>query len=180
MNEQIESPLKELLSDWSMNCVYVQPTEEQLKPENRRLRYRVVLYYRDRRVLDTPYEMGVGHIPGWGGRLAGPLTTIHNDNAIKAVLKSGSGSLGVVQGALEYRPGPSILPELSDVLYCLVVDSSAIGYRSFEDWAAEYGYDSDSRKAESIYKVCLETGLTLRAVMGGVGLQALRDAFQDY
>lgn len=44
-------------------------------------------------------------------------------------------------------------PSVEEVLDCLVSDAS--GYenaRSFEEWASEYGYDEDSRKAEKIYK----------------------------
>lgn len=43
-------------------------------------------------------------------------------------------------------------PSLADVLDCIASDSA--GYEnagSFEDWASEYGYDTDSRKAERIY-----------------------------
>ena len=44
-------------------------------------------------------------------------------------------------------------PTTSDVVSCLAMDSS--GYenaRSFEEWASEYGYDTDSRKAEKTFK----------------------------
>ncbi|MDH3376214.1 MAG: hypothetical protein OEQ39_04500 [Gammaproteobacteria bacterium] len=43
-------------------------------------------------------------------------------------------------------------PDLADVLNCLASD--AAGYENaqdFEEWASEYGYDADSRKAETIY-----------------------------
>lgn len=45
-------------------------------------------------------------------------------------------------------------PAPADVLDCLASD--AAGYenaRSFEEWASEYGYDTDSRKAEKTYKL---------------------------
>lgn len=176
MNEQ----LKSLLNDWHMECVYVVPTEEQLKPENRRLRYQVDLYCRGAHVLTTPYIMGVGHIPGWDSFRAGPRLTIHNDASIRAVLKAGSGGLVSNSGALDYKPGEPIRPELADVLYCVVCDAAAIDYADFEDWAPEYGYDSDSRSAEATYRTCLNIALRLRAALGDAGLQALRDAFQDY
>lgn len=44
-------------------------------------------------------------------------------------------------------------PKIEDVLDCLCSDAS--GYdnaRNFEDWCGEYGFDSDSRTAERIYK----------------------------
>jgi hypothetical protein len=44
-------------------------------------------------------------------------------------------------------------PDAATVLDCLASDASGFeNARSFEDWAEEYGYDTDSRKAERIYK----------------------------
>ena len=33
---------------------------------------------------------------------------------------------------------------------------------SFEDWADNYGYDKDSRKAEKMFNACRETGVNLK------------------
>lgn len=46
-------------------------------------------------------------------------------------------------------------PEVADVLDCLASDSAGIEQaRDFADWCAEYGYDTDSRKAHRTFKVC--------------------------
>lgn len=73
-----------------------------------------------------------------------------------------------------------ILPDFIDVLYSLAMDSDVLEYPTFEQWAAEFGYDADSRKAETIYRACLEIALKMRAALGDAGLSALRDAAQDY
>lgn len=39
------------------------------------------------------------------------------------------------------------------MLYCFVSDGHS-GYMSFNDFCNEFGYDTDSRKAEKIYKAC--------------------------
>lgn len=58
-------------------------------------------------------------------------------------------------------------PELSDVLDCLASDSSGVeNARDFNDWAADYGYDEDSRKAEKIYNQCVEQRRELRDLLG--------------
>jgi hypothetical protein len=45
-------------------------------------------------------------------------------------------------------------PKAADVLDCLASDVSGfINARSFEEWCGEYGYDTDSRKAERTYRV---------------------------
>lgn len=75
---------------------------------------------------------------------------------------------------------PAIMPNPVDVFYSLAMDSDVLNYGTFEEWAAEFGYDPDSRKAESIYRACLEIALKLRAAIGEDGLERLREAFQDY
>ena len=58
-------------------------------------------------------------------------------------------------------------PTAAEVLDCLASDASGIeNARSFEDWASEYGYDTDSRKAERIYKVSERQTAKLAQFMG--------------
>lgn len=52
------------------------------------------------------------------------------------------------QGSAHTEP-----PSAADVLNCLASDASAIDTSpTFDDWCVEYGYDTDSRKAERTYK----------------------------
>jgi hypothetical protein len=69
---------------------------------------------------------------------------------------------------------------VADVLASLVMDSSAIDYSTYEEWAGDCGHDPDSRKGEAIYRACLEIALKLRNGLGEAGLAALREAAQDY
>lgn len=58
-------------------------------------------------------------------------------------------------------------PAVEDVLNCCAADSA--GYENvdcFEDWAAEYGYDTDSRKAENIYKTVATESAKLKNFLG--------------
>src|SRR5215469_3741015 len=58
-------------------------------------------------------------------------------------------------------------PPAGDVLSSLLMDAS--GYdnaRSFEEWAGEYGYDTDSRKAERIYRQVEAQTAKLRKFLG--------------
>lgn len=58
-------------------------------------------------------------------------------------------------------------PTAHDVLSCLLMDAS--GYdsaRDFEDWASEYGYDTDSRKAEQTYNTLIKQTRRLKQFMG--------------
>lgn len=71
-------------------------------------------------------------------------------------LKLTNGELGTKM-TIPWRQGIGITDDPSDrpelVFECLIID--AWGYlqaQSFEDWAGEYGYDTDSRKAEQMYR----------------------------
>jgi hypothetical protein len=58
-------------------------------------------------------------------------------------------------------------PRATDVLDCIASD--AAGYenaQTFEDWASEYGYDTDSRKAERIYRSVKRQAEQLKRVIG--------------
>lgn len=52
--------------------------------------------------------------------------------------------------------GLSGKPTADEVLNCLVSDAQGVSDYSFEEWASNYGYDTDSRKAESLYKTIVE------------------------
>jgi len=66
-------------------------------------------------------------------------------------------------------------PELRGVLESLQVDCRAADHDTFEDFADEFGYDSDSRKAEAIYNACRKTRSEMRKLLG-----AEFDAFMNY
>ena len=58
-------------------------------------------------------------------------------------------------------------PELDEVLNCLALDAGGVeSANGFDDWAAEYGYSSDSRKAERTFRVCQRHAKRLRAFLG--------------
>jgi hypothetical protein len=64
-------------------------------------------------------------------------------------------------------PGLSGYPSAADVLSSLVSD--AAGYENaqdFSDWASEYGYDDDSRRAYAIYEIVAAQTDKLRAFLG--------------
>jgi hypothetical protein len=67
------------------------------------------------------------------------------------------------QMTVDFHQGEGITkdPTAYDVLYCLIADASGID-SGFEDWAREFGYDTDSRKAEGIYKTIQDNTKKLR------------------
>lgn len=66
---------------------------------------------------------------------------------------------------------------IDDVLYSLLIDSDANEY-TFEDWADNFGYDTDSRKAEQIYHACKENARKVKTFIDNI--EEARELFQDY
>lgn len=63
-------------------------------------------------------------------------------------------------------------PTAEEVLDCLASEASAMD-QSFEDWASDFGYDVDSRKAEKAYNACREQGFALRKLLGYADFEIL-------
>lgn len=124
-----------------------------------------------RRGSAVPFEymQGSGHIP-WPplGERSLSRTCVMGDDMIRASCESGR------------RPGlgGKLLeaPDIADVMQSLCLDSDALNYGCFEDWASEFGYDTDSRSAEAIYRACLDTALQLRAMIGAELLATISEA----
>lgn len=55
-------------------------------------------------------------------------------------------------------------PEIQSVLNSLQLDASVPD--RFEEFASDFGYDVDSRKAEALHKTCLDTRLKLLTFFG--------------
>lgn len=184
MTTETKIDLDTLLAPFSLDYVYLPGSVERKGEDGKRdwsLKYIVHVFYKQKLIVTTEYSMGAAHIPGWNlFGFQGPKT-IHDMTILDTVLKTGKHHIvkGMGGPTLSMQPLP-IGPVLKDVMYCLVNDGDAINYTSFEDWADNYGYEKDSRKAEKIYQACLKVGLTLRNELGEPLLQELREAFQDY
>jgi|SRR5215472_2608761 len=58
-------------------------------------------------------------------------------------------------------------PTAADVLYCLVSDASSYeNATGFEDFCRDFGYDTDSRKAERIYRQLERQAPKVRRLLG--------------
>lgn len=73
------------------------------------------------------------------------------------------------QGAAHTRE-----PTAADVLDCLASDATGWqNARDFEDWCADYGYDTDSRKAERTYNAVKASAAKLLRLLGPDNYQRL-------
>ena len=130
-----------------------------------------------------PYAYGVGHLPGYVAKYADKLMcesimTAMRDRGVWPI--DGLTIFNNGQHPLNWRAAPVPAPLLRDVMYSLLADYPVIDYGSFESWASDYGYDTDSRKAEQTYRACLDNALQLRAALGDSVIAELQELFQDY
>lgn len=159
------------------------------------LNWRVRVMRNGREIISTPYFAGMGHAPASklkfapaGGSLEARKRAEQDKR--RAIAWECEHGRAVRNGRMIYtggsngswRPlaiGEAIVPSIVDVMHCITLDAGAIEFASFEEWADNYGENTDSRAAEATYRQCLAYGLALRAAVGEEGLQALRDAFED-
>jgi hypothetical protein len=82
----------------------------------------------------------------------------------KVTLKRGPKRFSTYYSMGSRLPEP---PDVMEVLDSLASDASTYeNCRGFEDWAGEYGYDTDSRKAEKIYNQIGEVARKLKSFLG--------------
>jgi len=167
----------------TVESVFVPFSQSRNKGEKHpSLNWRVTILHNGREILTTDYSAGSAHCPSYK----------HNDRAethhmIAWECENGFKASGVrwgsrpeAYGATRGNVAQAIKPDSLAVLASLAMDSDVLEARGFEDWASNFGYDTDSRKAESIYRTCLEIALKLRHALGDSGLQTLRTAFEGY
>lgn len=74
----------------------------------------------------------------------------------------------------DYRAGMGITEHATaeDIVLAVFNNILADG-ASFEEWADDYGYDRDSRKAEAIYNACKKQGEDLQRMLGDAAWREL-------
>ena len=77
-----------------------------------------------------------------------------------------------------WRQGTGVTkdPDPAEVLAHVAEDYEGTQGRTFEEWASEYGYDSDSRAAEKVFQSCIRLAAQVRALgLSGEQLSTLAD-----
>ena len=141
----------------------------------------VITLATSRQTLQTDYMQGCAHVPEYSQRERTADTRWYSDYLVK-VCEQGAYLPRVTyeraQGTWKGQPVPA--PLLTDVLYSLAMESDVLEAGTFEQWAGDLGYDTDSRKAEATYRACLDNALKLRVMIGDANLTKLYELFQDY
>jgi hypothetical protein len=128
----------------------------QLEPMGSMLHWTVTLHYCGRK-MSLDYHAGIGHAKD-------------PPNGYKGMQKSqwrNDRSAWGVRLRKEWLANPkcAVTPSPADVLSCVCSDARA-GEMSFEDFASEFGYDSDSRKAYAVWESCRDMCIKARVLLG--------------
>jgi hypothetical protein len=144
----------------------------------RGLTWRITISKGGREVIGTDYSTGIAHCPAYKAPISrmGYQHSLMRDGAISHEIETGKTWVESF-GGMGKRIDP---PAFAEVLASLAMDASVLDEATFEDWASSLGYEPDSRKAEAIYRACLEIALRLRSALGDNGLSDLREAAEDY
>lgn len=125
-------------------------------------------------VLVADYEQGASRCPAYDD-YTGDVTASQRQLRIEQECET-----GIATGNLAGISGKPIEPDYAGFMYSLIREQETMDFKSYEEWARHVGHDEDSRKFEKLYRLALENAMRLRAAVGNVGLQKLRDAAADY
>jgi hypothetical protein len=153
--------------------------------KDKNLNWKVTLQRDGRDIIETDYSAGQGHCPSYKSPpkfSSGAVDKWKHRKQIDMECETGKRCKFQYESAQSLSPISSqpIVPDECSVIYALVMDSDVLNYSSFEQWAGDFGYDTDSRQAEKIYQDCLAIALKLRAGLGEQALSELAAACQDY
>lgn len=140
------------------------------------------LGYSIKSTLVHDHEFDSDRMADWNCELTGPngktVSVEYHTGKVHRKFKGMHGkALPFKPSEFEWSISRATTPDLADLLYCLLLDSSASD-QSFDDWCGDLGYDTDSRKALETYLACQNAGSKLRSI--GADTACLQTLFENY
>lgn len=161
----IESSVTEFLADNKITFAAAL-IGETVKENNWECDQWRVMFSKEGKSFETMFYTGLGH------RQWDKIGKVENAN-YKGSRKS------MHFAALEKQHKKPVAPNAASVLHSLTMDAQALDM-SFDYWASDYGYDTDSRKALETYQACCDIGHKLKLIFSRAELETLREMLQDY
>ena len=152
--------------------------------------YVVAVDHAGQEVWKGNYHIGVGHVDpkkagnAWNGFQASKLT--ESERAMLHAWQTRPGvkfsdPLNQAKLAAKLAKMQSVTPQLEDVCHSLLSDGAAhFDSLTFEEWASDLGYDTDSRKAEKTFTACVEIGRAFARSISREKLECLREWACNY
>lgn len=148
--------------------------------------YTITLFHHNKRILSTDYRLGIGHVKPEECKLSFMVQrqfTANEESFLEAWKRNPRTNFKdkelQASVAAKLAKLQKVAPNLAEVLNSLLSDGTAFfNGETFEEWAGNYGYDTDSRKAEAIFKACDLIGRQLNKISREI-LDKAREATQD-
>lgn len=130
-----------------------------------------------KKAFQTDYSGGIKAF--WGEKMKKATKTIlRGDFHVECLAKNRT-----LYADVEAETCKRILPFMEwkkeDILHSLVMDSDCLDM-GFEEWADNYGFNPDSRRAENTFRACQEQARNMLKLVDRQELVTLRDFFADY
>ena len=105
---------------------------------------------------------------------------VRDKAALETAYYTGTGHRAKPAKRMSWDNAPRpVAPTAGSVLYSLLLDASGAD-ENFHDWCANYGYDTDSRKALATYMACQENSDKLRKVFSPAQIAHIQELLQEY
>ncbi len=147
--------------------------------------FMVVLKKGDKTILKQEYRMGTGHFDPKGiSKYSISKYMPGNHNKAEDILDIWQRKpfakfvdqeffARVVAAVAQHK---KIMPKLNDFVHSVIMDGRPyFEHLCFEEWADEYGYDTDSIKANKIYEQCCDIGRQLARGLTKAEIDALAE-----
>ena len=171
-----DNPLSEVCAGLGITMEHSSPSYGKNADGWEHVRTTVTLHRKGRVVWSGPFHQGLACIRFLDKGLQRDHQSFKRGRSVMA--QGILDRLGERWGSLAIKWTP---PALADVMASLLLDGSPyFDAETFEDWADNFGYDSDSIKARDTYDTCMKTGLELARAFTREELDTLREAAQDY
>ncbi len=182
----------QLLTDLGFTLAIIAGPMPNVKDNWPNIKFIISLSYKGREVVQSDYSLGIGHvtlpetIPNYNYTFLLKYRFSADEESLLRSWVKRPGADFVdkklqASVAVKLAIAQKVKPTLPDVVYSLLSDGTPFfNAQSFEDWAGEFGYDLDSRKAEAIYKICFETGRKIAAVVPVDVRVKTQEIMQDY
>ena len=184
---EAKAALQGLMREHGITVASVFVPLSRVAPERRKdwgdalsLNWQCTIKRGERVILTTDYTQGIGHAPSDSMRFPDSWLPIEKRRAKRTaheheaetgrIASYGSHHSGVLRSNGLIPP-----PDPADVFYSLLMDCDVLESGGFENWAADLGYDTDSRKAERTFAACVDIAVKLMGALGADVLRAARD-----
>lgn len=123
------------------------------------------------RVQFTRHDAPPAHAPNATGKKTAELETRYY---------TGTGHRKTPKKRMSWDNAPRpVTPTAANVLYSLLMDAQG-AEQPFDYWCSDFGYDTDSRKALSVYEACCAIRRDLYKLLTTEQRDTLRTMLEDY